>query len=79
MILSLSAFKDSGIPRGLDEIDLELKSRLAINTDRILNSIRDLVVAGDLDDLMRNKIDKLILKDLTIYYQLDIYQHIHYP
>jgi hypothetical protein len=32
-----------GIPRGLDEIDLELKSRLARNTDRIRNSIRDFV------------------------------------
>jgi hypothetical protein len=39
-----------GIPRGLDEIDLELKSRLAHNTDRIRNSIRDFVVAGDLDN-----------------------------
>lgn len=39
-----------GIPRGLDEIDLELKSRLARNTQRIRYSIRDFVVAGDLDN-----------------------------
>ncbi len=39
-----------GIPRGLDEIDLELKSRLARTTQRIRNSIRDCVVVGDLDN-----------------------------
>jgi len=39
-----------GIPRGLDEIDLELKSRLARNTQRIRNSIRNCMIAGDLDN-----------------------------
>jgi hypothetical protein len=39
-----------GIPRGLDEIDLELKSRLARNTQRIRNSIRRCLAAGDFDD-----------------------------
>ena len=39
-----------GIPRGLDEIDLELKSRLARNTQRIRNSIRNYIIGGDLDN-----------------------------
>jgi len=42
--------RSEGIPRGLDEIDLELKSRLTSNTDRIRNSIKDFVVTGDLDN-----------------------------
>jgi hypothetical protein len=41
--------KYEGIPRGLDEIDLELKSRLARNTQRIRNSIRRCLAAGDFD------------------------------
>ena len=42
--------KYKGIPRGLDEIDLELKSRLARSANRIRNSIRDFVVDGDIDN-----------------------------
>jgi hypothetical protein len=42
--------KYEDIPRGLNEIDLELKSRLERNTDRIRNSIRNCVVAGDFDN-----------------------------
>jgi hypothetical protein len=41
--------RNKGIPRGLDEIDLELKSRLARNTQRIRNSIRRCLAAGDFD------------------------------
>ncbi|CAD7767175.1 MAG: hypothetical protein DNFNHJIP_00582 [Candidatus Argoarchaeum ethanivorans] len=37
------------IPRGLDEIDIELKSRLKSNTHIIRNSIRDFVDTGDFE------------------------------
>ena len=40
--------KPNGIPRGLDEIDLELKNRLTDSTWIIRNSIRNFVEAGDL-------------------------------
>jgi hypothetical protein len=49
-VRGVSRKRSEGIPRGLDEIDLELKSRLARNTERIRNSIRDFVVAGDLNN-----------------------------
>ena len=51
-----------GIPRGLDEIDLELKSRLARNTQRIRNSIRRCLAAGDFDDARKTLLNFYWLK-----------------
>ena len=39
----------NGTPRGLDEIDLELKNRMTHNTHIIRNSIRDFLDAGDFE------------------------------
>jgi len=51
-----------GIPRGLDEIDLELKNRLTRNTHIIRNSIRDFVESGNIDSARNAILDFFWLK-----------------
>ncbi len=42
--------QSAGIPRGLDEIDLELKSRLTANTDKIREAIRGFLDSGKIKE-----------------------------